>query len=78
MTTQFREVHPFPPPGDYPRESSGMCLACGAVVIGGIVRDLHGQHCPACEDDFVVGMPDHKLAECVELVAIQPATNGRR
>jgi hypothetical protein len=70
MTTQYREFRPFPPPGDYPRSCSGFCLACGAIVVGGVVPDVYDQFCPACGECHVVGVSDARLTECIDRVMI--------
>ena len=77
MTTKFREVCLFPPAGPYDPETSGFCLACGAINVGGIARGVHHQRCAECGEDYVVGMSDSYLRTCVDLVDVEPEANGR-
>ena len=63
-------------PGVAPVDTSGWCLACGAIRHGGCRVDECGFPCESCGKPRVVGRSDEDLLRCIDVDFVDPQTNG--
>lgn len=75
MTRSFIESRPFVP-GLAPIDTSGWCLACGAIRYGGCTVDVYGLLCDECGEPKVVGRSDEDLLRCIDIDIVDPQANG--